>query len=95
MVGRTYIKRRQRKRNKKGVEKTKGGKIGRKERKKGRKQEWKKKEKRRSQQNKRKEREKEGGREDRMKKEKRIGIKYLNKRKYCVGTEPSELALLA
>ena len=40
---------------------------------------------------------KEGrGEEDRMKterkrKEKRVGIKYLNKRKYCVGTEPSIL----
>ena len=24
-------------------------------------------------------------------KKKRVGIKYLNKRKYCVGTEPSAL----
>ena len=36
------------------------------------------------------------GEEDRMKnrmekKEKRVGFKYLNKRKYCVGTEPSAL----
>ena len=45
---------------------------------------------------KQKEREKEGGggEEDRMKnrkekKEKRVGNKYLDKRSYCVGTEPS------
>ena len=29
-----------------------------------------------------------------MKKEKRVGIKYLNKRKYCVGTEPSALVYI-
>ena len=28
------------------------------------------------------------------KKEKRVGIKYLNKRKYCVGTEPSALVYI-
>ena len=27
---------------------------------------------------------------ERKKKEKRVGIKYLDKRNYCVGTEPSE-----
>ena len=27
-------------------------------------------------------------------KEKRVGIKYLNKRKYCVGTEPEPSALV-
>ena len=40
-----------------------------------------------------KKREEEGGEEDRMKTErketgKKVGIKYLDKRKYCVGTEP-------
>ena len=28
---------------------------------------------------------------ERKKKKKRVGIKYLNKRKYCVGTEPSAI----
>ena len=28
------------------------------------------------------------------KKEKRVGIKYLNKRKYCVGTKPSALVYI-
>ena len=37
-----------------------------------------------------------GGEEDRKKnrKEKRVGIKYLDKRNYCVGTEPSELVYI-
>ena len=45
-------------------------------------------------------REKEGGRKkivwkiERKKKEKRVGIKYLDKRKYCVGTEPSALVYI-
>ena len=40
---------------------------------------------------------KEGGggdKTERKKKEKRVGIKYLNKRKYCVGTEPSALVYI-
>ena len=49
---------------------------------------------------KQKERKERGrGEEDRMKnrkekKEKRVGIKYLDKRNYCVGTEPSELVYI-
>ena len=37
-----------------------------------------------------------GGEEDRMKnrKEKKVGIKYLHKRNYCAGTEPSELVYI-
>ena len=31
---------------------------------------------------------------ERKKKEKRVGIKYLNKRKYCVGTDPSALVYI-
>ena len=74
-----------------------GGKIGRKKRKKkGEKK--KRRKKRRSKQNKRKEREKEWE-EDRMKNRKEKERKkswdqVLNKRKYCVGTEPSALVYI-
>ena len=54
-----------------------GGEIGRKEReKKGRQKKGKR---------------KKNGEEQKKEKEKRVGMKYLNKRKYCVGTEPSAL----
>ena len=50
-------------------------------------------------QNKRKEREKEGGDEDRMKNRKekeriKSWDQVFNKRKYCVGTEPSALVYI-
>ena len=69
-----------------------GGGIGRKERKK-------RKKKRREKERKKEVNERKGegrGEEDRMKnrKEKIVGIKYLNKRKYCVGTEPSALVYI-
>ena len=94
IVGRTYqVKRRQRKRNKKEGEKTMGGGGNRKKRKE--KKEEKKKRKRKNKEV--NERKGEGrGEEDRMKnrKEKIVGIKYLNKRKYCVGTESSALVYI-
>ena len=31
---------------------------------------------------------------ERKKKEKRVGVKYLDKMKYCVGTEPSALVYI-
>ena len=84
IVGRTYqVKRRQRKRNKKEGEKTKE----------------KKEEKKKGKRKKKEVNERKGegrGEEDRMKnrKEKIVGIKCLNKRKYCVGTEPSALVYI-
>ena len=98
IVGRTYqVKRRQRKRNKKEGEKTMGGGGGGGNRKKRRK---KKEEKKKGKRKKKEVNERKGegrGEEDKMKnrKEKIVGIKYLNKRKYCVGTEPSALVYIA
>ena len=79
MIGRTYqVKRRQRKRKEK--KKKKGTK-----------------ERRKVKSTKQKERKREGrGRRINRKenKEKRVGVKYLDKRKYCVGTEPSACILV-
>ena len=106
MVGRIYqVKRRQIKKEGKndgGKNRKKKERKKKKEKKKERKKKRKKKrgKKRRSQQNKRKEREKEGGggEEDRMKgkrEKKKLGSSsYLNKRKDCVGSEPSALVYI-
>ena len=96
IVGRTYqVKRRQRKRNKKEGEKTMGwGGGGNRKKRKEKKEERKKGKRKKKEVN---ERKGEGrGEEDRMKnrKENIVGIKYLNKRKYCVGTEPSALVYI-